>query len=382
MNKLLFISTEYPPGPGGIGTHAYQLCCGLQELGWDVRALSPQDYAPDNEVDAFNRAQSFTITRLAHQSTKPSEALYRRARLLEIYRDWSPDIVIASGEHAVWLVGTLLETRNPIWLAIWHGVTPNPTWKRWLSRMSYGRASVVIAVSDYSLQHLLSLGIRPVHCVVIPNGADSGHFHPIDNVRIASLRRQYLSAEGFILLSVGHVTERKGHDIVIRTLPKVLREFPHTNYLVAGLPTLEESLQELARKLGVQQNVHFLGRVDNSRLLALYNACDLFLMTSRHSRNGEFEGYGIAAVEAALCGKPAIVSDNSGLAEAVLDGKTGLVVHENDPNATAQAIIRLLRDDKFRNRLGRQAQTHAVKEQTWEIRTREYDRLLKQTISS
>jgi len=126
----------------------------------------------------------------------------------------------------------------------------------------------------------------------------------------------------------------------------------------------------------VADRVHFLGRVDESTLIEAYNACDVFVMTSRHTADGDFEGYGIAVVEAALCGKPAVVSGDSGLEEAVLDGETGLVVPQNDPTATASAIIRLLTDEKLYFRLAEQARLRALSEQTWDHRVGEYHSIL------
>ena len=74
------------------------------------------------------------------------------------------------------------------------------------------------------------------------------------------------------------------------------------------------------------------------------NACDLFVMTSRNTADGDFEGYGIAVIEAALCGKPAVVSAGSGLGEAIVAGETGVLVREDDPPDTARAIAELLAD--------------------------------------
>jgi phosphatidylinositol alpha-1,6-mannosyltransferase len=293
-----------------------------------------------------------------------------------VVKSWRPHVIIASGEQAVWLSSIVLGDRGIPWVAIWHGVSPKEGWKRALTRWSYSRARAVIAVSEYSHQRLLQLGVHPRCHYVIPNGADSDYFHPLDPQAINPLRESYLPDGGVILLSVGHVTERKGHDVVIRALPQVLSEFPDVQYLVVGLPTLRNSLEDLAENLGVKDHVQFLGRVDMGTLLAAYNACDLFLMTSRKGRDGSFEGYGIAAVEAALCGKPSIVSANSGLAEAVLDGKTGIVVDQGDSQVTAHAILQLLHDTSLRIHLGQAARRRAIEEQTWRSRAAQYEAVL------
>jgi phosphatidylinositol alpha-1,6-mannosyltransferase len=140
---------------------------------------------------------------------------------------------------------------------------------------------------------------------------------------------------------------------------------------------MQARLEQLARQLGVEKNIHFLGRVDPSRLVTAYNACDLFAMTSRLSADGDAEGYGIAVIEAALCGRPAVVSGGSGLAEAVIDGETGLHVPENDPPAVAEAILCLLSNDAMRLQMGEQARERALREQTWQSRVALYDDLLR-----
>src|SRR5262249_42098920 len=163
----------------------------------------------------------------------------------------------------------------------------------------------------------------------------------------------------------GSVTERKGQDVVIRALPHILHQLPNTHYFIIGLPAKATEFAALAQKLGVADYVHFLGRVDAGTVVRYLNCADLFVMTSRHSHDGDFEGYGIAVVEAALCSRPAVVSANSGLAEAIIDGETGLCVPEEDEIATAQAIISLLRNESRRCAMGEAAQRRAMAEQTW-----------------
>jgi phosphatidyl-myo-inositol dimannoside synthase len=179
-----------------------------------------------------------------------------------------------------------------------------------------------------------------------------------------------------LLLTVGNVTDRKGQDIVIRSLPSIVQAGQDVHFVMAGLPTNRESLTGLAESLGVMNRVHFLGRVDLDTLVTAYNACDVYVMTSKHDSHGDFEGYGIAAVEAAFCAKPSVVSSGSGLEEAVLHGQTGLVVPEQDPEATAHAITQLLQDEPLRATLGRQARERALREQTWHNRAVQYDQFL------
>ena len=92
--------------------------------------------------------------------------------------------------------------------------------------------------------------------------------------------------------------------------------------------------------------MHFLGRVADADLPALYGCADVFTMLCRNRWAGlEQEGFGIVFVEAAAAGVPQVAGDSGGGAEAVADGETGVVVrHPDDPLAVAAALAPLLDD--------------------------------------
>jgi phosphatidyl-myo-inositol dimannoside synthase len=381
--RLLLFSSEFPPGPGGIGSHAFQIARNLFGLGCGVAVLSPQDYSTDKEVKSFNRAQPFTIVRLKPLSPPPLEALYRLSILRTWVKRWQPDILMVSGEKAVWLAAALARLSSYRWVAVGHGgefgfLTP---WGRYLTRQAFSAASGVICVSNYTRRRMLDMGVIPQSETVIPNGADSEVFHVMGKEQVDDFRRRLGLEQVPLLLTVGNVSERKGQDIVIRALPHILKSAPDVHYLIVGLPTWKEVLTKLARELGVANRVHFTGKVTLPTLVEAYNACDLYVMTSRHSQSGDFEGYGIAVVEAALCGKPAVVSSGSGLEEAIAAGQTGLTVPEDDPEATAEAINKLLVDPAYRKLLGQKARQRALQEQTWATRSRQYNQFLKDIIT-
>ena len=83
MNRILLISSEFPPGPGGIGTHAYQLAKALTQHHYEVHVLSPQDYADESEIQAFNAQLNFHITSLPKATCKPWQSVKRLIRILQ-----------------------------------------------------------------------------------------------------------------------------------------------------------------------------------------------------------------------------------------------------------------------------------------------------------
>jgi phosphatidylinositol alpha-1,6-mannosyltransferase len=186
--------------------------------------------------------------------------------------------------------------------------------------------------------------------------------------------------EGRLLVTVGNVTPRKAQDVVVRALPRILARVPDARYALAGLPTDGETIRRIAGECGVADRVHVLGRLAPEALCAALNAAEVFVLTSRRTASGDVEGYGIAAVEAALCGRPAVVSRGSGLEEAIVDGETGLAVPPDDPDATADAAIALLTDAGRRVRMGQRARERALSEQTWEKRVARYAGVLERAL--
>jgi phosphatidylinositol alpha-1,6-mannosyltransferase len=378
--KLLIFSSEFPPGPGGIGTHAYQIALQLDQIGWQVLVLSTQDFASRAEIESFNSKQPFRVFHLKHLPHPILQAIQRSVYLYNSIRQWSPDVLLASGQRAVWLTAMLNKIQSIPWMAVGHGTefAMYSAWENGLTKWSFNQATAIVTVSEYTRDRILDLGFRPKQVYVIPNGADKKIYDTLRLLANTNFRTEVgLTNDAYVLLTVGNITRRKGQDIIIRALPLIHGKYPNTHYLIVGMRTRQAELESLAKALGVEKYVHFTGIVDFNALVSAYNACDVFVMTSRHTRNGDFEGYGIAAVEAALCGKPAVVSRNSGLAEAVIDGVTGLHVSEDDPKDTAKAILNLLEDEQLRKRLGRSGQKRALGEQTWQECAHQYDEILR-----
>jgi phosphatidylinositol alpha-1,6-mannosyltransferase len=106
------------------------------------------------------------------------------------------------------------------------------------------------------------------------------------------------------------------------------------------------------------------------------NCADVFAMTSRRTKDYA-EGFGIAVVEAALCGVPAVVAADCGLEEAIENGVTGVAVPQDAPDITAHAVLALLADETLRLRLGLAARDRAVRSQSWRTCAIWYDALLR-----
>lgn len=378
--KLLILSIEFPPGPGGLGTLAYQIAWYLARVGWQVVVSTPQDYAVLKDINSFNANQPFDIIKLRHLEPSTLEGVYRLAKALKIISRGRPDVVLAIGKQAVWL-GAMLSFITGVSLVAVGGGSEFLTKKRMeraITRWAFERAQCVVAISKYTKSLIDAMGIDISSTVIIPPGADDNLYLP--SLPTDHLRSRLELGSSKVILTVGRVSERKAQDVVIRALPIILQECSDAKYLIVGFPERIEEFKQVAQSLGVDNHVVFLGQVPQEELPYFYNLADVFVLVSRRTVE-QVEGFGIVAVEAALCGTPAVVSRNCGLEEAVVENETAFVVPTDDPKATAKAIIQLLKDDDLRTRMGQAAFQYAFGNATWEKRMREYDAVLRSIVT-
>ncbi len=143
---------------------------------------------------------------------------------------------------------------------------------------------------------------------------------------------------------IGRLVEQKGHKYLIRAAGKVIEEFPEAKFLVAGKGKLEKNLKKLARKINLNSNIIFTGfRTD---IYSIIDQLDLIVMPSL------WEGFGLIFLEAMALGKPIIATDVGGIPEVVKDKETGILISARDPEALAEAIIHLLKNDSLAARMG------------------------------
>ena len=380
--RVLILTSELPPGPGGIGTHAHQLALQLQRHAWDVEVVAVQELASDDEIQRFNASQLFPIRHLRQLPGAPAKLAYRFASASSVIRRFRPHVIVASGERMVWLAAGLQRLHRVPYVAMGHAMEFNvpARWQRAINRFCYERADGVICVSHYTEARMLARGIDAKVRAVIPNGADESRFHAVDADEVAAFRRAHGLEDATILLTLGSVHERKGQDVVIRALPRIVAKFPDVHYVAIGQPYRKDDFTRLATTLGIAPHVHILGILEAPEIVRALNAASLFVMTSQHTPDGDYEGYGIAVVEAALCARPAVVSDNSGVIEAIEPGETGAVAKISDPESTADAIIALLSDRARLRRMGELARERALRDKTWKRRGEAYDGFLRQFV--
>jgi glycosyltransferase involved in cell wall biosynthesis len=206
---------------------------------------------------------------------------------------------------------------------------------RW-NRLGYvtARVTAIVAVCESIKRGLVSRGVPEDKIAVIYSGTDLERFHPgVDGARV---RRELGLEAGQALVTQIGIRSWRGNDDVLEAMARVHREAPHARLLFVGAPPARiVSLGGKARARGLEGVVTVLGhREDVPEILA---ASDLVVDAS-------YAGLGLTGSirEALAVETPVVATDLEGMPELIKDGETGLLVPPRNPEALAQAILRML----------------------------------------
>lgn len=147
------------------------------------------------------------------------------------------------------------------------------------------------------------------------------------------------------VLFVGTNLQRKGLPDLIRAAPRVLAVYPECEFWVVGRDPAGERMRDLCNRQGVERAFRFLGWKSQAELLEIYTQADVFAMPSLT------EAFGMVFLEAMAAGLAVVGSAVGGIPEIIKDGENGLLVPAQDPEALAQALLRLLVEAGLRDRL-------------------------------
>lgn len=220
-------------------------------------------------------------------------------------------------------------------------------------------ADRLIANTDGEARELIDLyDAAPDKVSVVPPGVDLSTFSPGDQAEARAALG--LPVDGDLLLFVGRIQPLKAPDMLLRVTAELLRRNPdrreRLTAAVLGGPSGSglahpHELEDLAEALGIADVVRFVKPVERPVLAQWYRAADVVLVPS-HS-----ESFGLVAIEAQACGTPVVAADVGGLPTAV--GDAGLLVDGHRAGDWADAVLRVLEDDRLREALGHKAIQHA-----------------------
>lgn len=365
--RVLLINYEYPPLGGGAGTATAGLARALAGLDCDVVVLTSRfrNQPRAQHVDGY-RIRRVRVVRRRADRCSPFEMLtFIFSSMLAVLRpgsDWRPQLTIAffgiPGGPAAWLLRARYGV--PYIVSLRGGDVPGFVWGPGsgiyhrltgpVIRFLWRRARAVVA-NGTGLRDLALRADPGIVVPIIPNGVDSADHAPADSVPKAST-----TGSPRILL-LGRLAHQKGCDVLLRALAAI-REYPFELELAGDGPE-RHALEALARTLGLADRVHFSGWVPREHLSEHYRRADIFALPSRA------EGMSNALLEAMAYALPVVASDVPGNRDLVTHERTGLLVESEDAGDLAQAMERLLTDERLRDSLGSAARNHVRAHHSW-----------------
>jgi len=343
---ILLLSELYPPTIGGSGVLLESLYSHLTDV--PVHVLTG---AGGSRVQRGLTVSAMSMAAPDWGLLRPA-SLARHLRVArEVRRLSSGDTIVHCGRGLPeGLSATLSRRRFVCWT---HGeelgYASTSRELTWLLPRVYARALAVLANSHNSASLLQSWGLSPDRITVIHPGVDPQRFRP--EADPGDWRLRFAPKGEVLLVSVGRLQRRKGHDLVLTALARWRDTDPMVHYLIAGDGDYRHVLEQQVRDAALGDRVTFVGAIADAALPGLYAAADVFVMPNR-SDGVDFEGFGIVFLEAAASGLPCIAGNSGGAPEAIEDGQTGCLVSGNDADELRQVLVRLAGSVETRRRMG------------------------------
>lgn len=348
MQKIpvLYLVPDLFGPPSGIACYCRMVCRALTETGHDVTVVSLLDQAA-GQADSERMFPS-----IRYRSCAGNRKLFV-ARALQMLR-YRPRIVLVGHPNLAPLGRWIAKFCGARLVTFIYGID---AWEP-LSTSRRGAlcsSDAVIAISNFTARRAAEVNSVPLDRVRILHNCIDPQFMSRDAKGPAESRHSLLTVARMSLSE-----QYKGHDVVIRALPALLREFPDVIYNVVGGGDGRPVLEALAAECGVAGAVRFHGIVTEEELIRHYHEASLFVMPSR------FEGFGFVFLEAMGYGKPVVCGNEDASVEVVRHEETGLTVAPQNTEQVAQAIARLLRSDESRRSMGRRGREIVANEFSFE----------------
>lgn len=233
----------------------------------------------------------------------------------------------------------------------------------WMVQRILANADYLIANSQNTARLLTENWTLPEsHVRVLHPGVDTSRFVPAARSEFA--RDELGWKDRTVVLTVGRLQERKGHDVMIEALSTIREAVPDVLFAIVDDGEQADRLKQLVQQHGVADHVQFLGEVNDETMIRCYQQCDLFALPNRQVGR-DIEGFGMVLVEAQACGRPVLAGASGGTRETMDIGRTGVVVPCEKAEALATEVTRLLLDRDGLEEMGKAARPWVVEHLDW-----------------
>jgi phosphatidyl-myo-inositol dimannoside synthase len=389
--RILLVLTEFPPRIGGMQTHAVYLSTWLAGRGYPIEVVTyrPDDVEESGAAQSYDSRFSFPVRRCLSRL-----GFWKNLdQIGEIAAEFRPDLVYASTVFYGFLgprLGVPVVCRsvgNDVlrpWIAypfrLGSRLLSNPAVERYLYRTfqrleqpefvaalfraarhrlmerSAREMTRILANSTYTAALLRQVGVPDERIELLVGGVDTARFTRPDSSR-ARLRREIgLPADRYLLLTACRLEPKKGIDFLLESFAHLRRSMPDAFLVIVGEGKSGRRCREQAKRLGLDDDVRFVGRVPHDGVHRYFWAADLFVLASReyrHARTGlrDAETMGRVLCEANAAGLPVVAARSGGIPSVVADGENGLLFEPDNQTDFLSKVLMVRRRPELSARL-------------------------------
>ncbi len=376
MTRVLFLCESFHPVLGGGETHVRRLGSALVGAGATATVVTRRGEAswPAEEV-----VDGIRVVRVPpHGPGRTGKFLMIPAAFRAVLREARRhDVLVVRGTRVLGLPGLVGGRASGLGVVMQpetNGELSGEAWtwgKAWAAgpagRLARGATAVrnrwlrdadaFVAMSAVIRDEMLAAGIPGERIALLRHGVDTERFRPAGPGEREALRARLGLPKGVLAVYAGRLLRGKGLETLLEAFAAVAREHEDLSLVLLGSGegqalSVEDELRARVSGRGLAERVLFAGRVE--RVEDTLRAADLFVFPS------VFEALGIALVEAAACGLPAVASRTGGIVDVVEDGLSGRLVAPGDAGALAAALLGLAADGALRAGMGREARAVAL----------------------
>ena len=372
--RVLLLSEIFPPKTGGSGRWFHEIYSRLPSEHVVIAA------GDDPRADEFDATHSMNVERLpltmpewgvrSWTAARSYWSLFRQLKSI-IRREQITTLHCGRCLPEGWLAYLLKKLCGVPYISYVHGedVESASTSREltWMAHRILGNADFLVANSQNSANLLIeNWNVDAARVRVLHPGVDSSRFFPAD--RDESIREAFGWKDRTVVLTVGRLQKRKGHDVMISALPTIREAVPDILFAVIGDGDERSNIERLIVEHGVADQVQLLGEVDDETMISCYQQCDLFALANRQVGR-DIEGFGMVLVEAQSCGRPVLAGASGGTRETMRIGETGIIVPCEEPQRLAEELTTLLSDRDRLESMGRAARPWVVENLDWNALT-------------
>ncbi|MFH1563681.1 MAG: TIGR04063 family PEP-CTERM/XrtA system glycosyltransferase [Nitrospirota bacterium] len=248
---------------------------------------------------------------------------------------------------------------------------------KFIEKNLFQKVDVITTICQGLKDNLIQRGIKEDKIFVIPNCVDTSKFVPQQKDK--ELIEKYQLQDKIVLGFIGSFYKFEGLEYLIRAVPNILKEYKDIKILLIGEGEDKESLKEITQRIGVKDNIFFIGKISHDQILKYYSIIDILVYPRINTPLTNIVT-GLKLLEAMSMEKVVVASDVGGNKELIKDKITGILFKAEDVEDLSTKLITIIKDTGLRNQLGKSARNDMISNRDWDKTVLKYKDIYIQSL--